>query len=302
MSTKYLICVLGPTASGKTKLAIEAAKYFNTEIISSDSRQFYTEMNIGTAKPTAEELTAAKHHFINFLSVADSYSAGDFERDALKKIDEIHLKNDIAILVGGSGLYINAVLFGIDPFPIITLETRQKAIEVYKQGGIEALKDALRKLDPEYYIEVDLDNHRRLIRALEVCYASGTTYSSFRKQEAKNRNFKVIKIAYDFDREKLYERIDTRVDEMLTNGLEREVKELLAYKDTQALNTIGYKEFFQYFEGESSMSDTIEAIKRNSRKYAKRQLTWFRSDTEIKWISPSIVYKNLFEMLKLEMK
>ena len=256
MSTKYLICVLGPTASGKTKLAIEAAKYFNTEIISSDSRQFYTEMNIGTAKPTAEELAAAKHHFINFLSVADSYSAGDFERDALKKIDEIHLKNDIAILVGGSGLYINAVLFGIDPFPIITLETRQKAIEVYKQGGIEALKDALRKLDPEYYIEVDLDNHRRLIRALEVCYASGTTYSSFRKQEAKNRNFKIIKIAYDFDREKLYERIDTRVDEMLTNGLEREVKELLAYKDTQALNTIGYKEFFQYFEGESNMSDT----------------------------------------------
>lgn len=302
MQNKYLICILGPTASGKTKLAIEAANYFDTEIISTDSRQFYKEMTIGTAKPTPEELAQAKHHFIDTLSVKDKYSAGQFEHDALEKIAELHKTKDVVILAGGSGLYINAILFGIDPFPEISKETRAKVVNIYKEGGIEALKNELRKLDPEHYITVDLDNHRRLMRALEVCFASGTTYSSFRKQEAKARNFKVIKIAYDRDREKLYERINRRVEIMIAQGLEEEVKNLIPYKDAYALNTIGYKELFPYLEGEISLEEAVELIKRNSRRYAKRQITWFGNDKEISWISPSIETKNLMELIKLEMK
>ena len=302
MQNKYLICILGPTASGKTKLAIEAANYFDTEIISTDSRQFYKEMTIGTAKPTPEELAQAKHHFIDTLSVKDKYSAGQFEHDALEKIAELHKTKDVVVLAGGSGLYINAILFGIDPFPEISKETRAKVVNIYKEGGIEALKNELRKLDPEHYITVDLDNHRRLMRALEVCFASGTTYSSFRKQEAKARNFKVIKIAYDRDREKLYERINRRVEIMIAQGLEEEVKNLIPYKDAYALNTIGYKELFPYLEGEISLEEAVELIKRNSRRYAKRQITWFGNDKEISWISPSIETKNLMELIKLEMK
>ncbi|MGB1017971.1 MAG: tRNA (adenosine(37)-N6)-dimethylallyltransferase MiaA [Chitinophagales bacterium] len=302
MQNKYLICILGPTASGKTKLAIEAANYFDTEIISTDSRQFYKEMTIGTAKPTPEELAQAKHHFIDTLSVKDKYSAGQFEHDALEKIAELHKTKDVVVLAGGSGLYINAILFGIDPFPEISKETRAKVVNIYKEGGIEALKNELRKLDPEHYITVDLDNHRRLMRALEVCFASGTTYSSFRKQEAKARNFKVIKIAYDRDREKLYERINRRVEIMIAQGLEEEVKALIPHKDAYALNTIGYKELFPYLEGEISLEEAVELIKRNSRRYAKRQITWFGNDKEISWISPSIETKNLMELIKLEMK
>ncbi|MGB0886304.1 MAG: tRNA (adenosine(37)-N6)-dimethylallyltransferase MiaA [Chitinophagales bacterium] len=302
MQNKYLICILGPTASGKTKLAIEAANYFDTEIISTDSRQFYKEMSIGTAKPTPEELAQAKHHFIDTLSVKDKYSAGQFEHDALEKIAELHKTKDVVVLAGGSGLYINAILFGIDPFPEISKETRAKVVNIYKEGGIEALKNELRKLDPEHYITVDLDNHRRLMRALEVCFASGTTYSSFRKQEAKARNFKVIKIAYDRDREKLYERINRRVEIMIAQGLEEEVKALIPHKDAYALNTIGYKELFPYLEGEISLEEAVELIKRNSRRYAKRQITWFGNDKEISWISPSIETKNLMELIKLEMK
>ncbi len=302
MQNKYLICILGPTASGKTKLAIEAANYFDTEIISTDSRQFYKEMTIGTAKPTPEELAQAKHHFIDTLSVKDKYSAGQFEHDALEKIAELHKTKDVVVLAGGSGLYINAILFGIDPFPEISKETRAKVVNIYKEGGIEALKNELRKLDPEHYITVDLDNHRRLMRALEVCFASGSTYSSFRKQEAKARNFKVIKIAYDRDREKLYERINRRVEIMIAQGLEEEVKALIPHKDAYALNTIGYKELFPYLEGEISLEEAVELIKRNSRRYAKRQITWFGNDKEISWISPSIETKNLMELIKLEMK
>lgn len=301
MNNKYLICILGPTASGKTSLAIEAAKYFHTEIISTDSRQFYKEMSIGTAKPNAEELAEAKHHFIDSLSVEQDYSAGDFEEDALKKLDELYQTKDVVILAGGSGLYINAVLFGIDPFPEIKYETRLRTLNIFKEKGLEGLKDELRRLDPEYYIEVDLDNSRRLMRALEVCYASNKTYSSFRKKEPKHRNFKIIKIANDYDRDTLYNRINDRVDIMLQKGLEEEAKTLEKYKDLYALNTIGYKEFFSFFEGEISKEEAIELIKRNSRRYAKRQLTWFRHDKEIKWLKPNINLKNLFDFMKLEM-
>jgi len=302
MNNKYLICILGPTASGKTSLAIETAKYFNTEIISTDSRQFYKEMHIGTAKPTFEELAEAKHHFIDSLSVTQDYSAGDFEHDALQKLDELYKTKDVVVLAGGSGLYINAILFGIDPFPVIEHETRLKTFSIYKEKGIEGLKDELRRLDPEYYIEVDLDNSRRLMRALEVCYASGKTYSSFRKQEPKPRNFKVVKIAYDYEREVLYKRINDRVDLMLQNGLEAEAKTLIEFKDMYALNTIGYKEFFSFFDGEISKEEAIELIKRNSRRYAKRQLTWFGHDKEINWIKPNVDLKKLFDLMKLEME
>lgn len=302
MKNKYLICILGPTASGKTRLAIETAKYFNTEIISTDSRQFYKEMTIGTAKPNAQELAEAKHHFIDSLSVTDHYSAGDFEDDSLKVIEKLFETKDVVVMAGGSGLYINAILFGIDPFPEISRETRLKTFNLYKEKGIEGLKDDLRSLDPEYYIEVDLDNPRRLMRALEVCYASGKTYSSFRKKEPKERNFKVIKMAYNYERDTLYERINTRVDAMLQNGLENEAKALLEYKELYALNTIGYKEFFDYFEGEISKEEVIELIKRNSRRYAKRQLTWFRHDKEINWLQPNADLKNLFDLMKLEME
>lgn len=302
MENKYLICILGPTASGKTTLAIETAKYFNTEIISTDSRQFYREMSVGTAKPTPAELAQAKHHFIDSLSIHQNYSAGEFEKDALKKIDDLFQTKDVVVLAGGSGLYINAVLFGIDPFPVISRENRLKTMSIYKEKGIEGLKDELRTLDPEYYIEVDLDNPRRLMRALEVCFASGTTYSSFRKEKPKPRNFKVIKLAYHHDREMLYDRINDRVDIMLSEGLEAEAKELKDFKDLYALNTIGYKELFPYFDNEMSKDEAIELIKRNSRRYAKRQLTWFRSDKEINWLEPKVELKKLFEMMKLEMK
>jgi len=302
MNNKYLICILGPTASGKTSLAIETAKFFNTEIISTDSRQFYKEMSIGTAKPSLEELAEVKHHFIDCLSIEQKYTAGDFEHDALKTITELHKTKDVVVLAGGSGLYINAILFGIDPFPEISREIREKILNLYKTKGLETIKDELRKIDPEFYCEVDLDNPRRIMRAIEVCWASGATYSSFRKKEPKKRDFKVIKIAFEYSREILYKRIEKRVDIMLENGLEKEVKNLIPYKNFLSLQTIGYKEFFEYFEGNIDKQRAIELVKQNSRRYAKKQLTWFRKDEEINWLNPKINKKRLFEMLALEIK
>lgn len=284
--SKYLITIIGPTASGKSSLAIQLAKYFQTEIISADSRQFYQELTIGTAKPSEEELKEVKHHFINSFSIKEFYTAGNFENDALEKIKDIHQKNDIAIMVGGSGLYINAVLFGIDPFPDIPIEIRKKAIILYKEKGLQALRDELREKDPVYFLEVDLDNPRRLMRALEVCYATQQPYSSLRRQKPKKRNFKPIKIALDWKREDLYKRIDERVDKMVENGLIQECQELLSYKSLPALDTIGYKEIFDFLEGKTSKDEAIELIKRNSRRYAKRQMTWFKKDDDIKWFKP----------------
>ena len=300
MSKKYLICILGPTASGKTTLAIDIANYFNTEIISTDSRQFYKEMTIGTAKPTLEELSTIKHHFINTLSVNKKYTAGEYEHDALKTISTLFKTKDVVVMAGGSGLYINAVLFGIDPFPEIKKETREKILNLYKHKGLEGIKNELRNIDPEFYCEVDLDNPRRIMRAIEVRWASGTTYSSFRKEKPKQRNFEVIKIAFDYDRDVLYERINKRVDIMLKQGLEKEAKSLIKQKDYLALNTIGYKEFFEYFNNNIDFETTIELIKRNSRRYAKKQLTWFRKDKDIRWINPKIDKQRFFEQLKME--
>jgi tRNA dimethylallyltransferase len=299
--SKFLITILGPTASGKTALAIQLAKHFNTEIISADSRQFYREMTIGTAKPSEQELAEVKHHFINNLSVSEYYAAGKFEDDALTELNKIYQKNDVAVMVGGSGLYINAVLFGIDPFPEIPVDVRLKTLQFYKENGLQALRDELRKFDPEYFLEVDLDNPRRLMRALEVCYATGKPYSSYRQQEPRPRAFQTIKIAYNWEREALYNRINDRVDQMLHNGLIEECQQLLPYKNELALDTIGYKEIFEFLEGRISKEEAIDLIKRNSRRYAKRQMTWFRNDTEINWFDPNSSVESFIHHIQTRM-
>lgn len=300
--TKTLITILGPTASGKTSLAIELAKYYQTEIISADSRQFYKLMDIGTAKPSTNELQEVKHHFINVLSPLEDYNAGKFENDALAILNQLFEKKDIVIMVGGSGLYINAVLFGIDPFPAIPIEIRKQVLQFYKQNDLQTLRDELRRLDPEYFLEVDLDNPRRLMRALEVCYATGEPYSSFRKQSPQSRNFNSIKIAYSWDRENLYERINQRVDKMMDEGLVQEAQLLLPFKNEKALDTIGYKEMFDFLEGKIAKDEAIELIKRNSRRYAKRQMTWFKKDDEIHWFSPKTKIEEFTQYIEKQLR
>ena len=302
MNTKFLISIMGATATGKTSIAIELARHYNTEIISADSRQFYKGMDVGTAKASPEELSLVKHHFIDVLDVDQQYNAGKFEEDALQTLEEIFKTNDVAIMVGGSGLYLNAVLFGIDPFPAITKEARLKALNFYKENGLQALRDELRQLDPVYFLEVDLDNPRRLMRALEVCYASGQPYSSFRSQTPQKRNFQSIKIAYNWERPLLYERINQRVDQMIENQLVAEVQQFLPYRDQYALDTIGYKEIFEFLDGKLEKEEAIELIKRNSRRYAKRQETWFKKDEEIHWIMPITPQAKIIHYLDHQMK
>jgi tRNA dimethylallyltransferase len=297
MKNKFLISIMGPTASGKTNLAIQLAQHFKTEIISADSRQFYKGLDIGTAKPSKEELASVKHHFIDCLEVDSNYNAGQFEDDALKTLDQIFEKNDIAVMVGGSGLYLSAVLFGIDPFPEIPRETRLRALNFYKEHGLQALRDELRNLDPIYFLEVDLDNPRRLMRALEVCYASGQPYSSFRNQGPQERKFRSIKIAYQWDRDLLYERINIRVEDMISKGLIAEAQNFSAHKESTALDTIGYKEVFQFLDGTFTKEEAIDLVKRNSRRYAKRQSTWFQKDTDIHWFSPLAQTKDIVKFI-----
>jgi tRNA dimethylallyltransferase len=284
--SKYLIIVTGPTASGKTILSIDLAKYFNTEVISADSRQFYKEMQIGTARPTYNELKGITHHFIGHLSITDNYNAGIFEREALEILDKIFLKNQIAIVCGGSGMYVNALCYGLDNLPEKNETIRKKLEKLYSEKGIEYLQKLLKKLDPEYYSKVDLQNPHRLMRAIEVCESTGAPYSQMRSGEKKQRDFQIIKIAIEWPREKLYERINERVDLMFKQGLVEEAKKLYPYKNNNALQTFGYKELFDYFENKYSLEEAKEAIKQNTRRYAKRQLTWFRKDQEIKWFKP----------------
>ena len=288
MSKKNLIIILGPTAVGKTSLAIEIAKEFGTEIISADSRQFFREMNIGTAKPNEEQLKQVNHHFINSLSAKDEYNAGMFERDTLKVLDKIYLQKNIAVMVGGSGLYINAVCNGFDEVPEADKKVREKLTALYKEKGIEALQTLLKKHDEEHFRKVDIKNPHRLIRAIEVCMVSGKPYSEIRKGKNKKRNFICIKIGLSLPREKLYERINTRVDTMMSEGLLEEVKSLAsAYgekaRNLNSLQTVGYKELFEYLEGKQTLAHAVELIKQNTRNFAKRQMTWFRKDKEIKW-------------------
>lgn len=281
--TKTLISIVGPTAIGKTALSIKLAQYFKTEIISADSRQFFKEMNIGTAVPSIEEQQAAKHHFIQHISIKDSYNVGDFERDAISKIIEIHKKNDVAIMVGGSGLYVKAITKGLDNFPDVDEDIRLELNQKLKNEGLEKLQNQLKELDLKAYNTIAIDNPQRLIRALEICIASGQPYSSFLTNAYKSRPFNTISIGLNAERSIIYERINERVDMMVNNGLVAEAKELLPYKHLNALNTVGYKELFNYFEGKWTLDFAISEIKKNTRRFAKRQLTWFRKDDTIKW-------------------
>lgn len=274
--SKYLIVIGGPTASGKTGLGIRLAQHFKTEILSADSRQFYREMNIGTAKPDAEELVQAKHHFINSLSIQDSYTAGDYERDALVLLGHLYQKHDVVIMVGGSGLFIRAVCEGLDNFPDIPAQIREDLNTLFENKGIEVLQMELEKLDPDYYAKVDQQNPKRLLRALEVCRATGQPFSHFHQQKKAIRNFTPIYMGVEWEREALYQRINQRVELMLEAGLEAEARALSPHRQISALQTVGYQEWFDYFDDKIDRTEAIRLIKRNSRRYAKRQLTWFR--------------------------
>ena len=281
--SSFLINIVGPTAIGKTSLAIELARHYNTEIISSDSRQFFKEMKIGTAVPDAEELAAAKHHFIQFLSVNEKYSVGDFEKDALQKLEELFQENNVVVMVGGSGLYSKAVIEGLDNFPEVDPEIRKNLNTIYREEGIDKLQKQLFMLDPEYYKNADVQNPHRLIRALEICIATGKPFSSFLNQPKTERNFETISIGLDAERKKIYDRINRRVDLMMENGLQEEARKLYPLRHLNALNTVGYKELFQFFEGEIDLETAISEIKKNTRRFAKRQLTWYRKDERINW-------------------
>ena len=283
---KYLILIAGPTGVGKTQLSLSIAEQYKTDIISCDSRQFYKEMCIGTAVPNAYELSKIKHHFIQNLSIEDNYSIGQFERDALAKIEALHKKNNLVVMVGGSGMYIDAVCKGLDDFPTVPESIRKELKLRHKNEGLDALKEELIKLDPDYHELVDSSNPYRIIRAIEVCIVSGKPFSSFRKQQIKKRNFKTVKIILNREREELYSRINKRVDEMMTEGLLEEVKKLYDHKDCNALQTVGYKELFAYLDGEWDLETAIEEIKKNTRRYAKRQMTWFRRDPSNHFFKP----------------
>lgn len=283
----HLISIVGPTAVGKTTMAIEIAKHFNAEIISADSRQFFQELNIGTAKPSKVEQSAAKHHFIDNLSIREEYNASQFEKEALGFLAEYFKKHSIAILCGGSGMYIDALLKGFDRgLPSADEELRKELNDRLAKHGIEDLQAELKGLDPEFYESVDLNNSKRLIRAIEVCRLSGKAYSQLRKGVARSRPFKVIRIGLNLPREILYDRINLRVDQMIKDGLIEEARKVVAFKEHNALKTVGYRELFDHFEGKLSLEEAIEKIKVNSRRYAKRQLVWFQKDKSIKWFQP----------------
>ena len=276
MSTKTLIYIAGPTGVGKTKTAIALAKAFDTEIISCDSRQFYKEMKIGTAVPTEEELAAVPHHFIQSKSIEEAYTVADFEKEAMATIEELFDKKDTLIMVGGSGMYADAVMFGMDKFPEVPQEVRNQIRLFYETHGLQGLQELLREKDPKYYTRVDINNPVRLLRALEVCIASDKPYSSFLGQERPARSFVSKMIILHCPRTVLYDKINARVDQMMKDGLEEEARALIPFKDHAALRTVGYKELFPYFDGECSLEEAINEIKKNSRRYAKRQITWFK--------------------------
>lgn len=278
--------IAGPTGVGKTALAIKLAKYFKSEILSADSRQFYRETSIGTAKPNAEELAAVPHHFINTLSIEQNYSIGDFEKDATKLLDKLFDTHQVVFLVGGSGLYINAVLYGVDEFIEVSEATRTLVKIQYAEKGISWLQEQVKQHDPDYFEEVDINNPQRLMRALEVCIGSGKPYSSFLSKNKKPRSFESIKLLINAPREQLYEKINLRVDKMIADGLENEVKSLIPYKHLNALNTVGYKELFTHFEGEITRDQAIDLIKQKTRNYAKRQLTWFNNQDTYEEFGP----------------
>jgi len=300
---KYLITIVGPTAIGKTSLSIALAQHFNCEIISCDSRQFYKEMTIGTAVPTELELSSAKHHFIHNKSIFDNYNVGDFEKEALFKLDELYKTNDFAILVGGSGLYVDAILKGFDAIPEIDKSVRDSVISDYEINGIEYLQESLKKLDPNYYADLTqknpqtLSNPQRMMRFLEVCLGTEKPYSTFINQNKNQRNFTPILIGLEAQREIIYDRINQRVAIMMNEGLLDEAKKVYPHKNLNALQTVGYKELFTYFDNDITLEFAIEEIKKNTRRFAKRQLTWFKRNSETKWFEYDVNKEEIVEFI-----
>ena len=298
MISKKLVVVLGPTAIGKTSLSINLAKHYNTEIVSADSRQFYKELLIGSAPPSKDELKEVKHHFIQHISVSEDYNVGNFEEDAIKKIEELFHKKDKVILVGGSGLYIDAVCKGFDNMPEISSEMRKNVINIYNEKGIEFLQSEVKSKDPIYYSEVDKKNPQRLMRALEIIYSTNKTYSSYKTKIPKKRNFNIVKVGLQIQRDILYDRINNRVEKMISNGLLKEVESLINYRHKNSLQTVGYKELFDYLEGGITFSNAISKIKQNTRRYAKRQITWFKKDKKTTYFSPQNI-KGIVDFIEL---
>ncbi len=283
---KTLLVVLGPTGVGKTDLSIEIARYFNTSVISCDSRQIYKEMRIGTAVPEKEQLAAVPHYFIQTISIKDYYNSWQYEIEALAKIRELFEENDVVVMCGGSMLYIDAVCKGIDDIPTISPELRRELTEVYEKDGLEPIRAMLKELDPVFYEQVDLNNGKRVLHAVEVCRMAGVPYSALRTHTPKKREFNIVRMGLNREREELYRRIDRRVEMMLEEGLEAEARELLPMRHLNSLNTVGYKELFDYFEGKTDLEEAVRLIKRNSRRYARKQLSWFRRDADIHWFHP----------------
>ena len=296
--SKFLITIVGPTAIGKTSLAIKLARNYKTEIISADSRQFYRELNIGTAKPSKDELSSVKHHLINNISVNDKYDISQFESDARKIIEKLFKTKDYVILVGGSGLYIDTILYGIDKIPEVEESLRKKLNKEFQNNGLKNLLAQLKKIDPITYKNIDLNNHRRIIRALEVSISSKKPYSSFLTDSVKESNYNEIIIGLNCDRDKLYSLINKRVDKMIQFGLIEEVEKLVKFKNLNALNTIGYKEIFDYLDNKISLEQSIEKIKTNSRRYAKRQLTYFNSNKTINWFDSQYEITNIIKLIE----
>jgi len=299
--SNILISIVGPTAIGKTALSIKLAQHFNSEIISADSRQFYKEMNIGTAVPSAEELSAAKHHFIQHKSIKDNYNVGDFERDAISKIEQLHQKNPMVIMVGGSGLYVKAVTKGLDYFPDVDSKIRTELNKQFEEKGLSALQEQLKLLDPKAYNAIAIDNPKRVIRALEICIGTGNTYSSYLTNPEKKREFRTISIGLEAERSIIYDRINQRVDLMITNGLLEEAEALIPYNHLNALNTVGYKELFEYFKGDSTLEFAVSEIKKNTRRFAKRQLTWFRKEESITWFDYKTDSKEIIQFIEKQL-
>ena len=297
MAEKTLIVITGPTGIGKTKIAIEVAKYLDTEIISADSRQIFRSIPIGTACPTSEELATVKHHFINILNLNEYYSAAQFENDALKQLSQIFATHDHAVMCGGSMMYVDAVCNGIDDIPTVSDEIRSKAYALLDKEGIEGVAKRVAEIDPEYYAIVDKQNAKRLVHALEIYMQSGKTFSSFRTGEKKKRSFRILKFALNMPREELFNRINTRVDKMIESGLEEEARNVYHLRHLNSLNTVGYKEMFAYFDGTMDFTTACERLKKNTRVYAKKQLTWYAKDPDIITLHPATAFTEILSRL-----
>ena len=302
MMHKYLISIVGPTGIGKTALSLKLASHFHTDIISADSRQFYKEIPIGTAAPSHEELAVAPHHFIHHKSIKESYSVGAFEKEALEKLELLHSSNSVVVMVGGSGLYVNAVVKGFDEFPDVSPEIRAQLNSELESNGLEVLQEELKQLDPKSYETIALQNPHRVIRALEICRGTGQPYTSFLNKNKSHRNFKTISIGLKADRPLIYERINNRVDQMIENGLLEEAKDVFEHRDLNALNTVGFKELFHYFDGQWTLDFAISEIKKNTRRFAKRQMTWFQKDPETQWFEYDTELQDILDYLDKELK